>query len=105
MNMGYSMGFGGYGSKPPVQGDEPISAARLSLGNRLMKSLHGSGSSVRGGGGEVRDGGSVRSQQQQQQQQQGVQGQGQQAGVNWQQFEGDFGNDSVWSLLNQFGPM
>ncbi|CAP71055.1 uncharacterized protein PODANS_6_4250 [Podospora anserina S mat+] len=44
-------------------------------------------------------------QQQQQQQQQGVQGQGQQAGVNWQQFEGDFGNDSVWSLLNQFGPM
>ncbi|VBB83657.1 Putative Protein similar to C1F7.11c of Schizosaccharomyces pombe [Podospora comata] len=43
--------------------------------------------------------------QQPPQQQQGVQGQGQQGGVNWQQFEGDFGNDSVWSLLNQFGPM
>ncbi|KAK4170655.1 hypothetical protein QBC36DRAFT_371207 [Triangularia setosa] len=47
--------------------------------------------------------------QQPQQQQQGMQGQGQQVqqgGLqNWQQFEGDFGNDSVWSLLNQFGPM
>ncbi|KAK0729828.1 hypothetical protein B0H67DRAFT_475690 [Lasiosphaeris hirsuta] len=33
-------GFGlGGGNKPPVQGDEPISAARLSLGNRLKRSL------------------------------------------------------------------
>ncbi|KAK0732709.1 hypothetical protein B0T21DRAFT_452261 [Apiosordaria backusii] len=46
---------------------------------------------------------------QQQQQGMGGQGQGQQQGQgglgSWQQFEGDFGNDSVWSLLNQFGPM
>lgn len=35
---------GGYsGTKPPPTGDEPISAARLSLGNRLKKSLGESG--------------------------------------------------------------
>ncbi|KAK4200315.1 hypothetical protein QBC40DRAFT_72439 [Triangularia verruculosa] len=46
MNMGYNLGIGGgYANKPPVQGDEPISAARLSLGNRLKKSLHGSAAS------------------------------------------------------------
>ncbi|KAK4227537.1 hypothetical protein QBC38DRAFT_190743 [Podospora fimiseda] len=31
------MGIGG--GKPPIEGDEPVSAARLSLGNRLKKSL------------------------------------------------------------------
>ncbi|KAK5662917.1 hypothetical protein OQA88_6329 [Cercophora sp. LCS_1] len=30
---------GGWAGKPPVKGDKPISAARLSLGNRLKKSL------------------------------------------------------------------
>ncbi|KAK0655935.1 hypothetical protein B0T16DRAFT_451560 [Cercophora newfieldiana] len=34
--------FGGF-SKPPPKGDEPVSAARLSLGNRLKKSLGESG--------------------------------------------------------------
>ncbi|KAK4205793.1 hypothetical protein QBC40DRAFT_2238 [Triangularia verruculosa] len=59
--------------------------------------LGGLNSAVGGGRDQVQ-------QQQQQQQQQGMGGQGQGV-VNWQQFEGDFGDDSVWSLLNQFGPM
>ncbi|KAK4188823.1 OMPdecase-domain-containing protein [Podospora australis] len=40
-------------------------------------------------------------QQQQEEQQQGVP----QMPIPGWQFEGDFGNDSVWSLLNQFGPV
>ncbi|KAK3991189.1 hypothetical protein QBC44DRAFT_323747 [Cladorrhinum sp. PSN332] len=49
------MGMGiGMGVKPPVEGDEPISAARLSLGNRLKKSLAGADGSARPGGGPLR---------------------------------------------------
>ncbi|KAK4173186.1 hypothetical protein QBC36DRAFT_61520 [Triangularia setosa] len=57
MNLGYNMGLGGYATKPPVVGDEPVSAARLSLGNRLKKSLHGSSPSINSGGADGAGGG------------------------------------------------
>ena len=38
-----SASSGGISGKPPPYGDEPVSAAQLSLGNRLKKSLHQSG--------------------------------------------------------------
>ncbi|KAK4162456.1 hypothetical protein QBC43DRAFT_301960 [Cladorrhinum sp. PSN259] len=50
------VGFFQTGMKPPVEGDEPISAARLSLGNRLKKSL---GESARPGGPLRRKSGGV----------------------------------------------
>lgn len=49
-------GFFQAGIKPPVEGHEPVSAARLSLGNRLKKSL---GESTRPGGPLRRKSGGV----------------------------------------------